>query len=64
MLNLLVSLPRVLIGALLGMLVGFFGAFALHNLFPAVSLMLSAGLVAVVLAAGVVVGALWEARQS
>ena len=64
MLDLLVSLPRSLIGALLGMLVGFFGAFALHNLYPTVSLMLGAGMVAVMLAAGVVVGALWEARQS
>jgi hypothetical protein len=64
MLELLLTQPRLLAGALIGLLIGFLGALALHSFFPAASPFVSAVLVAVALALGVGLGAAWEAKRS
>lgn len=64
MLDLLITAPRLLVGAVIGLLLGLGCAFLIHTGYPELSLLVSSAIVAVALAAGAVLGAAWEARRS
>ena len=64
MLELLTNEPRIVIGAVVGLLVGLGCAYALHTYFPATSSLVGAVVAAIGLALGVLLGARWEARCS
>lgn len=64
MLDLLVSQPRLAVGAVVGLVLGFAAASALRAVYPTLSVLVGAGAVAVGLGIGAVVGAIWEGRRS
>lgn len=63
MLELLTSQPRMALGAVGGATVGFLGAVILRTVFPELSALVGAILVAVTLALGVWLGGVWEGRS-
>ena len=63
MLDLFTSQPRLAVGAVVGLVLGFAGALALRSIHPTLSVVLGALVVATGLGVGVVVGAIWEGKR-
>ena len=58
------SQPRVMLGAFIGVSIGFLIAYVMHSYFPSLTAVVGSSIVAISLALGVVFGAAWEANRS